>query len=124
MGGDGPRATPTYHEGRIYALGAEGELRVLDAAKGTVVWRRNILSENNASNLSWGMSASPLIVDDKVIVLPGGTRGNSVVAYNKVTGDPIWKALNDEAVVHVSHARRRSAAFGSFSSSRRRGRWG
>ena len=97
MGGDGPRATPTYHAGRVYALGAEGELRVLDAAKGTLVWRRNILSDNGASNLSWGMSASPLIVDDKVVVLPGGTRGSSVVAYNKATGDPVWKTLNDEA---------------------------
>jgi outer membrane protein assembly factor BamB len=97
MGGDGPRATPTYHEGRIYALGAEGELRVLDAAKGTLVWRRNILSDNGAYNLSWGMSASPLIVDDMVVVLPGGTRGSSVVAYSKATGDPVWKALNDEA---------------------------
>jgi len=97
MGGDGPRATPTYHEGRIYALGAEGELRAIDASKGTPVWRRNILTENSANNLSWGMSASPLIVDDKVIVLPGGSRGNSVVAYNKLTGEPIWKALNDEA---------------------------
>ena len=97
MGGDGPRATPTWHEGRLYALGAEGELRVLDASKGTLVWRRNILTDNRADNLSWGMSASPLIVDDKVIVLPGGTRGSSVVAYNKLTGAPIWKALNDEA---------------------------
>ena len=97
MGGDGPRATPTYHDGRIYALGAEGELRVLDAAKGTLVWRRNILADTSASNLSWGMSASPLIVDDKVVVLPGGTRSSSVVAYNKTTGDPVWKSLNDEA---------------------------
>jgi outer membrane protein assembly factor BamB len=97
MGGDGPRATPTYHEGRIFALGAEGELRVLDADKGTVMWRRNILTDNGASNLSWGMSAAPLIVDDTVVVLPGGTRSSSIVAYNKVTGAPVWKALNDEA---------------------------
>jgi len=97
MGGDGPRATPTYHDGRVYVLGAEGELRVLDAAAGTLVWRRNILSDNGADNLSWGMSASPLIVDDTVVVLPGGTRGSSVVAYNKATGAPVWKALNDEA---------------------------
>ncbi len=97
MGGDGPRATPTYHEGRVYVLGAEGELRVLDAVKGTLVWRRNILSDSGASNLSWGMSAAPLIVDDTVVVLPGGTRGSSVVAYNKATGAPVWKALNDEA---------------------------
>jgi outer membrane protein assembly factor BamB len=96
MGGDGPRATPTYHDGRIYALGAEGELRVLDAANGALVWRRNILTDNRAYNLTWGMSASPLIVDDKVILLPGGTRGSSVVAYEKATGDVVWRALDDE----------------------------
>lgn len=95
MGGDGPRATPTYHDGRLYALGALGEFRCLDAATGTVVWRRNILDDNGASNLEWGMSASPLIVDDKVIVLPGGSGGRSVVAYDKATGDVIWRALDD-----------------------------
>ena len=41
------------------------------------------------------MAASPLVVDDKVIVLPGGTSGKSVVAYNKMTGAPVWKVLND-----------------------------
>jgi outer membrane protein assembly factor BamB len=95
MGGDGPRATPTYHDGKIYALGALGELRCLDAQNGTVVWRRNILSDNGAENLSWGMSAAPLIVDDKVIVLPGGPRGRSVAAYDRATGAPIWQSLDD-----------------------------
>jgi outer membrane protein assembly factor BamB len=95
MGGDGPRATPTYHDGRIYALGALGELRCLIARTGTIVWRRNILVENGAPNLTWGMSAAPLIVDDNVIVLPGGSGGKSVVAYNKGTGEPAWKALDD-----------------------------
>ena len=87
--GDGPRATPTWDDGRIYALGATGELRCLDAKTGAVAWRRNILSENGASNLQWAMAASPLIVDDKVIVLPGGSAGKSVVAYNKLTGAPV-----------------------------------
>ncbi|HEX2477208.1 MAG TPA: PQQ-binding-like beta-propeller repeat protein, partial [Lacipirellulaceae bacterium] len=96
MGGDGPRATPTYHEGRIYALGAEGELRALDAGKGSLIWRKNILTDNNAGNLQWGMSAAPLIVDDKVIVLPGGRSGKSIAAYNKDTGAPVWKSLNDQ----------------------------
>ena len=96
MGGDGPRATPTYHEGRVYALGAEGELRVLDASNGTVVWRKNILTDNDASNLAWGMSASPLIVDDNVIVVPGGSGGKSIVAYNKLTGALVWRNLDDE----------------------------
>ncbi len=93
--GDGPRATPTWDEGRIYALGATGELRCLDAKTGAVAWGRNILKENGASNLQWAMAASPLIVDDKVIVLPGGPGGKSIVAYNKVTGAPVWKSQND-----------------------------
>ena len=93
--GDGPRATPTWDQGRLYALGATGELRCLDANTGAVMWGKNILSDNQASNLPWAMAASPLIVDDKVIVLPGGSSGKSVVAYNKMTGAPVWKVLND-----------------------------
>lgn len=93
--GDGPRATPTLDADRIYALGATGELRCLQVKTGKLVWSRNILTENQAQNLEWGVSASPLIVDDKVIVVPGGTSGKSVVAYNKMTGEPVWKSLND-----------------------------
>lgn len=95
MGGDGPRATPVWHGGRVYALGAAGELRCLDERDGALVWRHDILRENGASNLEWGMSASPLVVDDLVIVLPGGTRGRSVVAYHKDTGERVWSALDD-----------------------------
>ena len=93
--GDGPRATPTWDQGRIYALGATGELRCLDANSGAVIWGKNILSDNQAKNLPWAMAASPLIVDDKVIVLPGGANGKSVAAYNKMTGAPVWKVLDD-----------------------------
>ena len=93
--GDGPRTTPTWDDGWVYALGATGELRCLNAKTGTVRWGKNILSDNGAENLPWAMAASPLIVDDKVIVLPGGTKGKSVVAYNKVTGAPVWKVQND-----------------------------
>ncbi|HEX7295263.1 MAG TPA: PQQ-binding-like beta-propeller repeat protein, partial [Pyrinomonadaceae bacterium] len=93
--GDGPRTTPTWDDGWLYALGATGELRSLNANTGAVRWSKNILSDNGAENLQWAMAASPLIVDDKVIVLPGGTSGKSVVAYNKVTGAPVWKVQND-----------------------------
>jgi outer membrane protein assembly factor BamB len=89
--GDGPRSTPTWDGGRVYALGATGELRCLNANDGSVVWGKNILTDNQAENLQWAMAASPLIVDDKVIVLPGGTSGKSVVAYNKMTGAPVWR---------------------------------
>jgi outer membrane protein assembly factor BamB len=96
MGGDGPRATPTFHGGHVYALGALGELRKLDASDGTVIWRRNILADANATNLPWGMAAAPLIVEGKVVVLPGGTSGHSVVAYDAAEGRPVWHALDDQ----------------------------
>src|SRR5258705_4289310 len=89
---DGPRSTPTWYDGRRYALGATGELRCLDAKTGAVIWGKNILSDNQSQNLMWAMAASPLVVDDKVIVLPGGSANNSVVAYNKMTGVPVWKS--------------------------------
>jgi outer membrane protein assembly factor BamB len=95
MGGDGPRATPAWHGGRVYALGATGELRCLRDSDGALLWRRDILSENEAPNLQWGMAASPLVVDDKVIVLPGGPGGRSVVAYHKDTGERLWSVLDD-----------------------------
>lgn len=97
MGGDGPRATPTWFDGRVYALGAKGELRCLDEASGRVLWRVNILEDSDAQNLDWGMAASPLIVDDTVIVLPGGRSGQSVVAYDRRTGKRAWAALDDKA---------------------------
>jgi outer membrane protein assembly factor BamB len=95
MGGDGPRATPTWDAGRLYVLGAQGDFMCLEAKTGKQYWAKNILSENGAENLQWGMAASPLIVDDKVVVLPGGTSNKSVVAYNKITGALVWRALSD-----------------------------
>jgi outer membrane protein assembly factor BamB len=96
MGGDGPRATPAWDDGRVFALGALGELRVVDAATGTLVWRTDILADNGADNVEWAMAASPLVVDDLVIVLPGGPNGRSVVAYDKRTGQRRWSALDDD----------------------------
>jgi outer membrane protein assembly factor BamB len=97
MGGDGPRATPTWHDAVVYALGAEGELRALHEADGRQVWRTNILQDAGASNLEWGMAASPLVVDDLVIVAPGGRSGRSVLAYDRRSGRQVWAALDDKA---------------------------
>lgn len=95
LGGNGPRATPVWDEGRLYAQGATGELHCLDASTGELKWAQNILEDNQAANLDWGVASSPLIVDDRVIVLPGGRQGASVVAYDKLTGETVWKAQND-----------------------------
>jgi outer membrane protein assembly factor BamB len=97
MGGDGPRATPTWQDGRLYVLGATGEFRALDAATGRTFWRTNILADARAENVQWGMAAAPLVVDDMVVVLPGGANGQSVVAYDRQSGQRVWSALDDRA---------------------------
>ena len=95
-GGEGPRATPTYSDGHVYALGGRGELRCLDAATGKMVWRKNIIQDTKADNLRWGMAGSPLISGDAVVVLPGGEKGHSVAAYDRHTGKRLWTALDDK----------------------------
>lgn len=97
MGGDGPRATPTWHDGKVFVLGGTGEFRALDSRDGRTLWRTNILSDAGAANLQWGMAAAPLVVGTTVIVLPGGSRGQSVVAYDMSTGKRAWSALDDQA---------------------------
>ncbi len=94
--GGGPRGTPTVDGDRIYALSAAGNLICLEAATGKKIWESNLLDRFSASNIRWGISESPLIDGDVVVVNPGG-RGASVVALNKVDGKLIWKSQSDEA---------------------------
>lgn len=94
--GDGPRGTPTVDGDRIYALGGNGDLSALDIRTGKVVWTKNVLKEFGGSNITWGISESPLIVGNKVLVNAGG-QGASIVALNKADGSVIWKSQSDEA---------------------------
>jgi outer membrane protein assembly factor BamB len=95
IGGEGPRATPTYDDGRLYAMGGTGDLRCLEADSGKVIWRRNIIADARADVPTYGASVSPLIVNEEIIVLPGGTNGQSVAALNKLTGAPIWQSQSE-----------------------------
>lgn len=85
-GGPGPRGTPTLHNGRVYSLGATGILNVLDEAAGRVIWSRNAGTDSNTKIPDWGFSASPLLIDDMVIVALAG----KLAAYDRETGAPRW----------------------------------
>jgi outer membrane protein assembly factor BamB len=94
--GDGPRGTPTVDGTRVYAFGASGDLTALEAASGKVAWTVNVIRDFGGQNITWGLSESPLIVGDRIIVSPGGP-GSSVVALNKADGKLIWKTETDRA---------------------------
>ncbi len=96
MGGDGPRATPTVHDGLVYAMGAMGMLNCLDAATGELKWGRDVLKEHEAAVTTWGKACSPLIVGDLVIVTGGGGKGPSLLAFERHTGQPRWSGAWDE----------------------------
>ncbi|MFV0445028.1 MAG: PQQ-binding-like beta-propeller repeat protein [Planctomycetaceae bacterium] len=91
MGGPGPRATPTIADGAVYSLGAKGDLLKLSLATGEVLWRRNLLTDYDAPNTEWAMSSSPLVVDDLLVVNPGGPNGDGLVALDRETGKPVWE---------------------------------
>ncbi len=87
LGGDGPRATPAIADGAVYTLGATGILNRLDLATGTLSWSRDVLTDAGAPRPEYGVSASPLIVDDTVVVLAGGRdRNRGLIAYDRATG--------------------------------------
>ena len=95
IAGDGPRATPTIAEGRVYALGANGRLDCLDGASGDIVWSHDILADNKAPNLEWGKSCSPALIGNLIVVSAGGSHGHSLAAYDKTSGDEVWHGGDD-----------------------------
>jgi outer membrane protein assembly factor BamB len=90
IAGAGPRATPTFHENRIYALGATGKLVCLDAVSGKEHWVRDIGEDSGAKPPQWGFSSSPLVLEKVVIVVAGGPNGKGTLGYDLESGKLLW----------------------------------
>jgi outer membrane protein assembly factor BamB len=97
MGGDGPRATPTIADARVYALGATGILDCLALGTGKLIWTHDILKENSLHNTPFGKSSSPLRVDDLVVVTGGMESKGTLLAYRSADGAPAWQTGGDQA---------------------------
>src|SRR5262245_45100743 len=89
----GPRATPTVSGGKVYSLGAEGNLLCLTADKGAVLWSKDLKKEYKIEAPLWGFTGHPLVDGQKLICLVGG-QGSVAVAFDKDTGREIWRALS------------------------------
>ena len=95
--GNGPRGTPTVAGDSLYALTGMGDLARVALADGRVRWQRNILDDFDQRNISWGISESPLIEGDWVVVMPGGD--GAIAALDRETGETVWTSgdLTDRA---------------------------
>lgn len=131
LGKAGPRATPTIHQGRVYAQGATGLLLCLDGSNGDEIWSVDLtellgieLESRNSSKgftydyedspLAWGRSGSPMIFEDKAIVTGGGPRGGpfvTLIAFDRKDGREIWRGGD------------RMIAYGSPSAAKLLGKW-
>jgi outer membrane protein assembly factor BamB len=93
----GPRTTPVVDAGKVYTLGAMGDLHCLDAASGKVYWSKNLPREYKIKLPLWGYAAHPLIDGDRLICLVGG-KDRAVAAFDKNTGKELWHALTVEEI--------------------------
>jgi outer membrane protein assembly factor BamB len=93
----GPRATPTVDGDRVYIVGAAGTLICLRAQTGTVVWQRDYAKDYGMQMPTWGITSAPLVDGDRLIAIVGGQPDAKVMAFDKMTGKEIWRALSSDS---------------------------
>ena len=91
---EGPRATPTVDGDRVYAVGASGVLIALTVETGEILWRTSFAEEFDAEIPTWGFSSAPIVNGNRVITIVGGEPNAKVVAFDKLTGEEVWRALS------------------------------
>ena len=92
LGGPGPRATPQLADGKLYALGGNGDIVCMNAKNGSIQWQKNIATIAGRTPPTWGFSSSPLVIDQLVIVHVGGDGDKGTLAFDKDSGDLAWSA--------------------------------
>ncbi len=102
----GPGATPTVDGDRVYVLGRTGVMSALKVGTGELLWRKNYSTEYDVDRMrwgfDWGFSSAPLVDGERLICFVGGPENARVVAFDKMTGDEIWRALPSEADLGVA----------------------
>jgi outer membrane protein assembly factor BamB len=85
----GSRTTPTYSEGVLYHMNPEGRLAAYKATTGDPAWAVDLKAKFDARYGIWALAENVIVVDDKVLCMPGGPKGR-VVALDKHTGKTVW----------------------------------
>lgn len=90
IAGAGPRSTPLFKDGKLYVVGAKGNLHCLEAATGKKIWGTSIVAKKDVADPIWGYATSPILVGNVVITLPGTPNESAVTAFDAETGKPLW----------------------------------
>jgi outer membrane protein assembly factor BamB len=99
-GGDGPRSTPSYADGRVIVLDSLLLLACFDAQSGETIWEKDLVAEYGGRLIRWQSAASALVDDGRVFVAGGG-EGESLLAFDAATGELVWKT-GDERMTHAT----------------------
>ncbi len=99
-GGDGPRSTPAFSEGKVYVYSAGLKLVCVNADSGTLAWTRDIVQQHAGRSIRWQNAASPAI-DGSLIFVAGGGTGQALLAIDRQTGEPVWKG-EDDLMTHAT----------------------
>src|SRR5581483_10822843 len=89
----GPRATPTVDGDRVYVIGAKAALHCLDAKTGALKWSKDFVKEYGTHIPTWGMASAPVVDGERLLCNVGGEGDARVMAFDKMTGKEIWRAL-------------------------------
>lgn len=87
---NGPGSTPTYHDGKLYAVSLGGTLVCLDAKTGKEQWKKSYVADFGGKVPAWGYNDSVLIDGENVICAPNGTKA-AVAALKAKDGSEVWK---------------------------------
>lgn len=92
----GPRATPTWHAGRVYYATPQGRVGCLDAQSGQPIWSLDVVEKFSGRGHHFGYSCSPLVTGD-LVILPVGGKQASIVALSADDGSTVWIAGDKSA---------------------------
>lgn len=84
--GVGPKATPLFHNGKLFSLGITGIVSAFDAATGTLAWQTSAAPEHP----TYGTAVSPVADANLVFVHPG--NHGPLTAFDANTGAVKWSA--------------------------------
>jgi outer membrane protein assembly factor BamB len=102
----GPRATPTVDADRLYVVGADGKLLCLNVKTGAIVWQKDFVKDYAANRMKWafdwGFASAPLVDGPRLIALVDGRPDAKVVAFDKMTGKELWRALSTDTDLGVA----------------------